>query len=193
MKRDRVTGEGVRVEVKGKNLAVTPALRDQVMGKMRKLDRYLDRLSTIEVELSTEKTKSASHHNCVEATSHVRGRPIRVHTVNADMYAAVDEAVDKLYRQLNRTKERMKSHAGTRFAEVTDVEEAESTVDVEESEHEIRLERVTLEPIFEDEAVGELESGDRPFYVFVNARNERISVLYRHADGSYGLIEPVLG
>ena len=97
-------------------MPITAALRDQVVSKMQRLDKYLDQLNVIHVELCTEPTKSASDHNSVEATATVRGRTIRVRTSNADMYAAIDESVDKLYRQLNRTKERMKTHSGASLA-----------------------------------------------------------------------------
>src|SRR5438270_4124391 len=118
MKSARQTGSGVSIQVKGKGLPVTQALREQVTYKMKRLDKYLDRLQTIEVELCHEKTRESIHQNQVEATAHVPGRTIRVTTSNADMYAAIDEAVDKLYRQLNRKKERMKAHHFTKPAEI---------------------------------------------------------------------------
>src|SRR5436305_3919399 len=113
MKKVHHTHGEVSVQVSGKNLAVTPALRDQVVHKMQRLDKYLDRLNVIDVELRTEKTRDADQHNHVDATAHVAGRTIRVSTVHGDMYAAIDEAVDKLVRRLNRQKERMKSHHGS--------------------------------------------------------------------------------
>jgi putative sigma-54 modulation protein len=195
MKRGHRSAGEVDVEVKGKNLPITAALRDQVVSKMQRLDRYLDQLNVIHVELCTEPTKSASDHNSVEATATVRGRTIRVRTSNADMYAAIDESVDKLYRQLNRTKERMKTHSGASLADSLppDVQEPADAADGSDEfgdEPTIIVERITTEPMFEDEAVGELESSDRTFLVFLNARSEQVNVLYRHANGTYGLIEP---
>lgn len=195
MRKGHHTPGGVTVEVKGKNLTVTPALHDQVVHKMHRLDKYLDRLNVIEVELCTEKTRDAAHHNLVDATAHVRGRLIRARTTNADMYAAVDEAVDKLYRQLNRAKERMKAHHA-RENEAREVGDSTLAVVADDNESgasvptAIRVERLLMEPMFEDEALEELESGARPFYVFVNARNEQVNVVYRHPDGGFGLIEP---
>jgi putative sigma-54 modulation protein len=54
----------------------------------------------------------------------------------------------------------------------------------------IRPERILLDPMFEDEAVDELEAGKRDFLVFINARSEQVNVLYRRPDGDYGLVEP---
>lgn len=197
-KTNRTAG-GVSVHVKGKNLSITPALRDQVVHKMTKLDKYLDRLQEIEVELCTEKTRQADHHNQVEATTHVLGRTIRVTAANSDMYAAIDEAVDKLYRQLNRKKERVKGHHNGKLAEVvpledlSDVAAGEETQGQEPDEPVIRVELLEMKPQFEDEAIEEMEQQGKTFYVFLNARNEHVNVVYRHSDGTYGLIKPRVG
>src|SRR5438270_12511201 len=106
MKRSAQTSGSVSVQVKGRGMTVTPAIHDQVVSKMQRLDKYLDRLQTIDVELCKENTRSVEHQHQVEVSARVPGRTIRVTTNNAEIYAAVDEAVDKLYRQLNRKKER---------------------------------------------------------------------------------------
>jgi len=199
MRKARHTPGGVSVTVKGKNIPITTALHDQVVHKMVKMDKYLDHLQTIEVELGTEKTREIGQHNHVEATTHIKGRTIRVSATNGDMYAAIDEAVDKLYRQLNRHKERMKAHHASRLAEalpantdagVASVPGAVDSDAADQREPAIRVERFEMEPQFEDEAVEELEAKGRDFYVFLNARNEQVNVLYRRPDGDYGLIEP---
>lgn len=198
MKKPHHAPGEVAVRVKGKNLTVTPALHDQVVHKMHRLDKYLDRLQEIDVELATESTRDAARHCHVEATTHVAGRTIRVTTVHSEMYAAVDEAVDKLYRQLNRHKERMKSHHAVRLAEMMPGEDSPAggadeglSGDSETAEQPaILAEYLDVKPMFEDEAVEEMEASGRQFYVFVNARNEQVHVLYRRDDGHYGLIEP---
>lgn len=192
----RVSGE-VNVQVKGKNLTVTPALERQVVEKMGRLDKYLDSLSELEVELWCEKTRDADHHNHVEATARVAGRTIRVTTANGDMYAAIDEAVDKLYRQLNRQKERMKAHHGTKSVEALELAPQDTPLE-EDSTPEtagsiVRIKRFDMKPEFEDDAVENLEDLGHSFYVFLNAQTEQVNVLYKRKDGSYGLIEPVGG
>ena len=197
MQRTQHAAGTVSGQVKGKGLAVKAALHDQVVHKMQRLDKYLDRLQTIDVELCREKTRDSAHQNQVDATAHVPGRTIRVTTSNADMYAAIDEAVDKLYRQLNRKKERMKSHHGGKPAEIlpplTETDEAIEIEDRNGDEAVIHLERVEVMPEFEDEAIEQFEARGGSFYVFLNARNERINVLYRRDDGSYCLVEPRVG
>jgi putative sigma-54 modulation protein len=198
MKRTRHTGGEVSVHVKGRNLTVTPALNDQVVRKMERLDKYLDRLQEIDVELWMEKTRDLDQQCHVEATTRVAGRTLRVSGCDGEMYAAVDQVVDKLYRRLNRHKERLKAHSGSKLAELpVAVEESldESARDErsEERPPAIRTERLALDPMFEDEAVDELEAGNRDFLMFINARTEQVNVLYRRPDGDYGLVEPRVG
>lgn len=199
MKKPRpATGE-VTVLVKGRNVTITPALHDQVVRKMQRLSKYLDRLQTIDVELCTESTRNAAQQNRVDATTHVAGRTIRVATLDAEMHAAIDQAVDKLYRQLNRQKERMKSHQGAGLAEslpvdAPDLAFPEPLDDGASAEAPaIHVERLEVKPQFEEEAIEELDSNENGFYVFLNARNEKLNVVYRREDGSYGLIEPRIG
>lgn len=181
------TNPSASVHVKARNFPLTEGLRQQVIHKMGRLEKYLDRLRDLEVILWTEPTREAEHHNHVEATARVAGRTVHVTTCSSDMYAALDEAVDKLYRQLNRTKERMKSHHARGIADT--VEEA-PVLENEEPDEIVRVKRFALEPEFEDEAIATMETLGHSFYVFLNARNEQINVLYRRKDGTLGLIEP---
>jgi putative sigma-54 modulation protein len=202
MKRSHQPAGQVEVQVKGSHLVVTQALNDQVVQKMSKLDRYFDRLQTVEVELCWEKTREASQQSRVEAITHVKGRTLRAVATHSDMYAAIDEVVDKLHRSLNRQKERSKSHGTNKIVDILplDVETTEpepgKPLDVEpgsESEPVIIRERLEVKPQFEEEAVAEMDASGLVFYVFMNARNESLNVVYRHADGTYGLIEPQAG
>jgi putative sigma-54 modulation protein len=196
MKATNGTGGRVDVTVKGNHLVVTQALRDAVVQKMGNLDRYFSRLQSIDVELCSEKTRESSLHNRVEATTHIAGRSIRVTASHEDMYAAIDDAVDKLHRSLNRLKERSTSHGGARILDVV------ATTETPQLDEERNLalrsgdspvftyERVEVQPLFEDDAIAELNEAGLSFYVFLNARSESVNVLYRHADGTYGIIEP---
>jgi putative sigma-54 modulation protein len=202
MKRSHQPPGQVEVQVKGSHLVVTQALNDQVVQKMSKLDRYFDRLQTVEVELCWEKTREANQQSRVEAITHVKGRTLRAVATHSDMYAAIDEVVDKLHRSLNRQKERTKAHGTNKFVDIlpVDVETAESElpdrVQLEpdtDGEPEIIRERLEVKPQFEEEAIAEMDANGLAFYVFMNARNESVNVVYRHADGTYGLIEPQAG
>ena len=199
MKRSHQPPGQVEVQVKGSHLVVTQALNDQVVQKMAKLDRYFDKLQTVQVELCWEKTREASQQNRVEAITHVKGRTLRVVATDSDMYAAIDEVVDKLHRTLNRQKERVKAHGTNKIVDVlpadteTDEPDSPEPENIElgtEAEPVIVRERLEVKPQFEEEAIAEMDASGLTFYVFLNARNENVNVAYRHSDGTYGVIEP---
>ncbi|MGZ6297285.1 MAG: sigma 54 modulation/S30EA ribosomal C-terminal domain-containing protein, partial [Candidatus Limnocylindrales bacterium] len=57
----------------------------------------------------------------------------------------------------------------------------------------VKVKRFAIEPMFEEDAVARMEELGHSFFIFVNAENERVAVLYRRDDGQYGLIEPAIG
>ncbi|HEY6058079.1 MAG TPA: sigma 54 modulation/S30EA ribosomal C-terminal domain-containing protein, partial [Candidatus Limnocylindrales bacterium] len=57
----------------------------------------------------------------------------------------------------------------------------------------VKTKRFGIEPMFEEDAIAEMEELGHSFFIFVNAENERLNVLYRRRDGDYGIIEPVVG
>jgi putative sigma-54 modulation protein len=196
MKRSHQAPGQVEVHVKGSHLLVTQALHDQVVQKMAKLDRYFDKLQTVEVELCWEKTRAADQQCRVEATTHVKGRSMRVVASHADMYAAIDEIVDKLHRSLNRQKERTKSHGTSKISDALSEPDDLELPQLDLTQDEVPTiihERLQIKPQFEEEAIAEMDASGLTFFVFMNARNENVNVLYRHADGSYGVIEPQAG
>lgn len=183
------TAGGIDVHVKGKGLTVTPALRDLVERKMARLDKYHDRLQSVDVELIREKTRETDQQSSVDVIARIPGQTIRVQASAADIHAAVDEAVDKMYRNLNRRKERQKAHHGGKAVEVLGVEEPEPAVQTAR----ITVERPLVEPLDEEDAIQALEDSGRPVYVFLNARNEQVNVVYRRDDGGFSIVEPRAG
>jgi putative sigma-54 modulation protein len=185
---DGTTG-GIDVHVKGKGLTVTPALRDLVERKMSRLDKYHGRLQSIDVELIHEKTRASDRQNAVDVVARVPGQTIRVQASAAEIHAAVDEAVDKMYRHLNRKKERQKNHHGSRAAEMLPPGGEEESVE----DARIVVERPLVEPLSEEDAIEALDGSGRSLYVFLNARNQQVNVVYRRDGGGYGVIEPRMG
>jgi putative sigma-54 modulation protein len=70
---------------------------------------------------------------------------------------------------------------------------ASTLADEPESTRVVKVKRFAIEPMFEEDAVARMEELGHAFFIFVNAENERLGVLYRRQDGRYGLIEPVVG
>lgn len=95
----------MQLNITGHHVEITDALREFVTTKFAKLEQYFDRINQVYVVLSVEKVKQIA-----EATVHVNGGELHASSEQEDMYAAIDILVDKLARQLNRHKDKLKQH-----------------------------------------------------------------------------------
>ncbi|EFB72579.1 ribosome hibernation promoting factor HPF [Providencia rustigianii] len=92
-------------QITGHNIEVTPALREIVDKKLKKLEQLFDRINSIQVVLKVEKVQQIA-----EATVQVNGAELHATAEENDMYAAIDLLVDKLSRQLTKHKEKLRQH-----------------------------------------------------------------------------------
>jgi putative sigma-54 modulation protein len=100
----------MNLTISGHHLDVTPALRDYVTTKLDRVTRHFDQVVDINVLLSVENLREKERRQKAEVTLHVKGRDIFVEQANADLYAAIDQLVDKLDRQVCRHKDRVQAH-----------------------------------------------------------------------------------
>jgi putative sigma-54 modulation protein len=191
----------VDVVVTGRNIDVPADLAEYARKKLGRLDRYLDNIMELRVEMSAKKTKSAADRQVVQATLVTGGTLLRAEEHSSDMYAAVDAVADKLSRQARRYKDRHErkgrgERPAARVAEESMTEELLTEVEEEEEEEEeVRFERVkrfVLRPMVGTEAVEQMELLGHDFYAFLNAISGEVNVAYRRADGGYGLLELAL-
>ncbi len=178
--------------LKGKNVEVTDRLREYVEQKIGKLDRYLPSISEAWVELSSEETKAAQDRQVCQVTVRSNGTILRAEERSDDMFSAIDTVLDKMYRQIARYKGKRKNRwrgAGTAVEPLPIAigEELE-----EEVRNIVRVKRFPMTPMSPEEAVEQMELLGHDFFVFFNAEEGRINVLYRRKGGNYGLLQPEL-
>jgi len=190
----------VRTVVKGKNFEVPEADRRYAETKLRRLDRILDDRSEALVELAHEMHRSPQTGHIVDVTLVIDGRPVHGTARAATHRAALDEVIDKLERRTvdAKRKPRVSQKSGPRTAdESIDARripgQTPGAADDGEQPKVVKVKRFAIEPMFEEDAVTQMEELGHSFFVFVNAENERLAVLYRRRDGDYGLIEPQIG
>jgi putative sigma-54 modulation protein len=99
----------MNLNITGHHVEVTPALRDYVTGKVDKVIRHFDHVTSVHVILSVEKLVQKA-----EITLHVKGKDIFADSSDADLYAAIDLLVDKLDRQVLKYKSKQKDHGHDR-------------------------------------------------------------------------------
>ncbi|MDB5847916.1 MAG: raiA [Rhodoferax sp.] len=100
----------MNLTISGHHLDVTPALRTYVTSKLDRITRHFDQVVDVKVLLSIEKQKEKQGRQRAECNIHVKGNDMFAESSHADLYAAVDELVDKLDRQVVRHKDRVQDH-----------------------------------------------------------------------------------
>ena len=96
----------MRLQVKGKNVEVTPSIREYAERKLAKLGKQLADQTQVEVELSEQRNPSIAASQVAEATVFTKGPTLRAREASSDMKASIDQLVDKLERQVKRYRER---------------------------------------------------------------------------------------
>jgi len=166
-------------------MAVSKALSDYAVKKVSSLSKYFDGVISIDVVMDVEKESQI-----VELVAHMVKRKIaKSHAVSEDMYASVDEAVEKLKHQLTKAKEQLKHR---RPAHKSDSPRRANKVELSDTSEEISRTQVFLKkPMTVEEALLQLKSYHRDFLVFMDSEREGLSILHRLNDGHYELLEPV--
>jgi putative sigma-54 modulation protein len=183
----------VRTIVRGKNLEVPDRVRQYAERKFARLERLLDDRTDAIVELSNEAHRSATDAHIVDVQLVIDGKTLRSTASGMSYQAALDVVVDKVERQAIDFKEKPRVHS--RPAEEKELlrKLADGTSEGSTDRKIVKTKRFAIEPMFEEDAVAAMEDLGHDFYVFVNAENERVAVLYRRKDGDFGLIEPMVG
>jgi putative sigma-54 modulation protein len=100
----------MNLTISGHHLEITPPLREYVVSKLERITRHFDQVVDINVLLTVQKLTEKDLRQKAEITLHVKGKDIFVEHASEDMYAAVDELMDKLDRQVCRHKDRLQDH-----------------------------------------------------------------------------------
>jgi len=185
-----------KVETLARNMRLTDNTREYVEKKAAKLERYLQEIDEIHVELSHVKAaRNANDRQVAQITVRGKGFILRTEERADDLHTAFDAALDKMQRQVDRYKGK---HYHGRGDGRSAAEVVEEDMPVDETGDLLpliaRRKRFVVLPMTEDEAVEQMRLlGHDNFFVFFNAEKNSIQVLYRRRNGSYGLIEPVVG
>jgi putative sigma-54 modulation protein len=173
----------MKLNLRGKNIEVTDALNEHVQKRIGKIDKYFDVDTEAYVTLVVER----GLHK-VEVTADINGLILRAEESTGDMYASIDLVVDKLERQIAKYKTRInrKARQGGGLREITQL----PVVDEEDLMEVVKTKRFPVKPMPVEEAILQMNLLGHDFYVFANADNDDVNVVYRRKDGKYGLIEP---
>ena len=172
--------------ISGRNIDITPGLRQAVEQKLGKLEKYFTPETDIIVTLSVEKERQK-----IEVTIPVKGNIIRAEEVSEDMYASIDMVEETIERQLVKYKNKL---VDKKKAFREDFSAAYLEADYDDDEEDavkiVRTKSFGIKPMDPEEACVQMELLGHNFFVFRNAETFEVNVVYKRKDKTYGLIEP---
>lgn len=168
----------MQIRIQERYVSGSDSLREYVHKKAEHLKRYFDKIISLDVILSVEKERHRA-----ELIGHLVNRKIvKAVAETGDMYASIDQAIDKLQRQLVRYKEMLKEEPRR---DVPGPPEAQT----QKGARIVRMEPELRKPMTPEEAVMELESSGKSFVVFYNREEgDTPAVLFHLGNGRYGMI-----
>ncbi len=178
----------MRLDVRGRNIEMTDALKDYTTKRLSKLEKYIDDARIAQVALSLE-----GENHKVEVTIPLNGFILRGEVTAEDMYSAIDMVVEKLEKQIEKHKTKLyKSHrgAGLKQAVADEIKQQLDLKDTTEKFKVVRTKRFALKPMDEEEAIMQMSLLGHTFFVFFNSETDEVNVVYKRKDGNFGLIEP---
>ncbi|MCI6099338.1 MAG: ribosome-associated translation inhibitor RaiA [Selenomonas sp.] len=176
--------------IRGKNIEITPSLREYVEKRVGKVTKYFEKVGEITVLLTVSKGR-----HIVEVTVPIQGGIVlRGEEATMDMYTSIDLVVEKLERQIHKQKTKLarRFRSGGFKAEVIEEQEKEHPVDKRDESAEypvVKTKRFVVKPMDVQEAIMQMNLLDHNFFVFRDSETEEVNVVYRRTDGNYGLIE----
>ena len=171
------------IEITGKNFNPSDKLEATIEKKFGKLDKYFSGEAKAAIMCSEVKKGLCK----LEATIYAAGMIFRAEESSNDIYFCLDKVIDKLSTQMSRFKTRLAKHHKDQkdiiFAEIPEpaAETAEKGI--------VRTKRFRLNPMTSEEAILQMEMLEHDFFVYKDGESGGINVVYKRADGSYGLLE----
>ncbi len=184
----------MQVSITGHHVDLTESLKDYVNDKLQHLKHSFDHVVDVHVVLSVEKFRQ----RC-EVSMQACGINIHGSHETDDMYASIDGVVDKLNRQLKRYRAKMRRHRSDAQRQNREIKVSHRILDLAHEQDELsedhqaailHHEQIHAKPMNVDEAIMQLELGNRDLLFFTNDHSSRLNAIYRRQDGQLSWIEP---
>ncbi len=181
----------MELQITGKNIEISPEVRQYIERKLDKLGRHLHKIMESKVEISEQKTKSPQQHFVVQVTIDSNGTLFRSQERGENLVSAIDRVVEIMDRQIKRYKGKL--YKKGRGSSLIRGGLSEEIVEEETTGRIVKIKQFVVKPMSVDEAIEQMELLGHDFFLFFDADDEGLNLLYRRKDGNYGLIKPELG
>ncbi len=199
----------MEIQVRGNGVRINDGLREFIDRRATRLDRMIDRVVDAKLELRARHNRSGPDTTSAQLTIQTGRQILRAEEDDPDPRVAIDRAVDKLHRQVRRFHDKRSDRKGPRLQPapvasdgVVDLDASDPDLDLDEPDRDdaardrlvglVRTKRFSLKPMDIDEAIEQMELLGHNFFVFYNADDGSVNVVYRRQTGDYGLIIPEL-
>ncbi|MBK8028870.1 MAG: ribosome-associated translation inhibitor RaiA [Chloroflexi bacterium] len=188
----------MEIQVRGDDLKITETLEEYAQKKLARLDKYLPNIQDVRVDFSRQHTRRGDNILSAQITiRHQRGAILRAEETSAgDAEAALNLAIEKIHRQIERFKSKRSRKGRPRFsASVEELSAAETAPNVDVLEEEevdpiIRHKEVYVTAMNEDEAIEQMELLGHTFFIFFNDQTQTVNVVYKRRTSGYGVLIP---
>jgi len=180
----------MQLHITARHLKLTTAINDYVQKKLEKAKRFLDHLISAQVILDVSKQRHSA-----EVIIHAAGHTFTAKEESADLYAAIDLASENMDEQLRRYKDRHRERRpqsrrtvgrGQTWATDATISLADP-VDPRVSSMRV----LKLLPCTVNEAISAMDNSDSAHWIFLNRDNQRVTVVYRKPDKTFGVVESI--
>ena len=163
----------MRIKITGRNIELTEGLKAAVEDKLNKLEKYFTPDTDVYVTLSVEKERQK-----VEVTIPMKGNYIRSEQVSNDMYVSIDLVEEVIERQLKKYRTKLVTKQQNASA-VFKKEFLDAVSDEDEEIKIIRSKKISMKPMYPEDACVQMELLGHDFFVFINAETEDVNVVNR--------------
>ena len=175
----------MKYQIIGRNVEVTEAMKNIIIDKISVLEKFFLLSDDVDCRIVVSTYKVGQK---IEVTIPTKVATLRAEVMDDNIYNGVDEAVEKLEKQLRKAKTKMsrknKESLSSVFAMESIIDEKQ-----EETDTLVKTKNIKVEPMDLDRAIGNMTMLGHDFYIYKDVETGNISVVYTRKDKGYGLIE----
>lgn len=178
----------MNITITARKTTVRDTFKERIAKKLAKLDRFFDENANAAVRVTNEGDRET-----VEVTIQSRGLFYRAEKTTDDRLDSLDAVVDSLFRQIVKNKNKLSKRLRDSAFEADNLEVGEEQERLTEDYTVERVKRFVMRPMTVDEAILQMNMIGHEFFVFMNADDSAVNIVYKRRNGTYGILEPNLG
>lgn len=177
----------MQVSVTFRHMETEEGVKEHVKEKVERLQKFIENLREVHVVLSVEKFRHSAELTIIGdgVTLNSEGR-------DRDLYAAIDQMMDKMDRQIRARKGKVQRKRGNSSSgQISSLQEEGTQWVGEDAERSALIvrKRVPAKPMSLEEALAQLKLSKEDYLFFINSDSSQMNVLHRK-DGGYEWMEP---